>query len=206
MIDLVDEKFGKLTVIDMFRNNNRTYCVCLCECGNVKTISQSHLRSGDTKSCGCWQKDHARILFSKHKKSSCQLYNVWQSMKQRCANVNNKRYKDYGGRNIKVCSEWLHNFQLFYYWAINNGYKDGLTIDRINVDGDYEPSNCRWVDQNKQQNNRRNNVLINYKGDVKTLSQWSRHLGINLGTLNKRIFINHWDIEKAFTTPVRKYK
>ena len=100
----------------------------------------------------------------------------------------------------------LGNFQLFYYWAICNGYKKGLTLDRINVNGDYEPTNCRWVTQLEQQNNRRNNILIEYKGDTKTLSQWSRKLGINVATLYKRIFINNWDIEKSFTTPVRKYK
>lgn len=206
VIDLVGEKFGKLTVTDMVRKNNRTYCICICECGNIKTISQSHLRSGNTKSCGCWQKDHARILFTKHKKSTCDLYGVWQTMKQRCVNHNHKNYKNYGGRNIKVCDEWLCDFQLFYYWAICNGYKKGLTLDRINVNGDYEPTNCRWVTQLEQQNNRRNNILIEYKGDTKTLSQWGRKLGINVTTLYKRIFINNWDIEKSFTTPVRKYK
>ena len=120
-------------------------------------------------------------------------------MKTRTTNKNCPEYKNYGGRGIKICDEWLSDFRKFYYWSINNGYKDELTIDRIDVNGNYEPSNCRWTTQKVQQNNRTNNHNITYNGETHTMKQWAERLGIKYKTLERRINAYHLTIEKAFT-------
>ena len=128
-------------------------------------------------------------------------------MKTRCCNQKGRRYKDYGGRGIRICDEWKNDFTSFYNWSIANGQKENLTLDRINVNGNYEPSNCRWVDWKKQQNNRRNNFIIEYNKTKHTLQEWSEILPINMSSsiLRYRI-LNGWSIEKAFTTPVDRRK
>lgn len=122
-------------------------------------------------------------------------------MKDRCYNIKSHAYNCYGGRGIEICDEWKNNIVSFYNWAINNGYKDNLTIDRINVNGNYEPNNCRWVNSSIQANNRRYHKWITYNNETHNLTEWSKLLGINRQTLNKRLLIG-WSIEKAFTTPV----
>ena len=107
------------------------------------------------------------------------IYARWKHIKARCYNSNGKQYKDYGGRGIRVCDEWLENFEPFYEWAINNGYREDLTIDRIDVNGDYEPSNCRWVTAKAQQNNKRSNHFITYNNETHTLTEWAEKYNIN---------------------------
>ena len=131
------------------------------------------------------------------------LYGIYTGMKERCSNPYHCAYQNYGGRGISYCEEW-QDFQAFKTWAEFNGYSDNLTLDRINVNGNYEPSNCRWITFKEQQNNRTNNHLIEYNGDLKTLQQWGEIFNIKWTTLYKRLQ-NDWDIEKALTTPVRKY-
>lgn len=150
----------------------------MCDCGNIKNINKYHLIYGMTKSCGC--------LVNKHGESYTKLYDVFSAMKQRCYNKNNKSYVNYGKRGIAVCDEWLHDNSLFFEWAMNNGYKEGLQIDRIDVNGNYEPSNCRWVDNKVNCNNRRNNVLLTYQGKTRTMKQWAEELGVNYGTIKAR--------------------
>lgn len=128
------------------------------------------------------------------------LYFIFNQMKQRCYNPKNKRYKNYGGRGIKICDEWLDNQNLFFEWSLSNGYNDTLTIDRIDCNKGYEPNNCRWVTQKFQQNNRTNNRIITYKGKSQTLSQWCEELGIPYSTIKHRVNEFHWSIEKAFET------
>lgn len=200
---LINSKFGRLTVLDTHIKDHIRYCKCKCSCGNIKIIRYSHLKNGYTKSCGCLLVDNAKLNFKKHGKSKHPLSAIWNMMKQRCYNKKNRVYKDYGGRDIKVCTEWKNDFTTFYNWAIENGYKYGLTIDRINVDGDYEPNNCRFVTMKVQQNNRRNNIIVNFNGNSKTLSEWSKELNIKPPTIYKRLFILGWSIEKAFTTKVK---
>lgn len=130
--------------------------------------------------------------------SRTRLYRIFDHMKQRCYNKHNTRYKDYGGRGIEVCNEWCNNFQVFSDWSMSNGYKEDLTIDRIDVNGNYEPSNCRWVDNVTQQNNKRNSVYLTYNGKSQTMAQWSRELGINRHTLNKRHQRGYTDTECLF--------
>lgn len=121
-----------------------------------------------------------------HNKSNTKLYRVWNSMKQRCSNPNDKFYYCYGERGIKVCNDWLNDFEKFYNWAISNGYAENLTIDRIDVNGNYEPSNCRWVDNKTQQRNRRDRVKVIFKGQERTLIEISEETGIALATIYER--------------------
>lgn len=133
-----------------------------------------------------------------HGKRDTKLYSVWSHFKGRCYNLNDHKYSNYGGRGIEVCDEWRNNFQAFYDWSINNGYKEGLTIDRIDVDGDYEPNNCRWVDQKTQQNNRRNNTRLTYNGKTQTISQWASELSVNKNTISTRHKRGYTDEECLF--------
>lgn len=127
-------------------------------------------------------------------------YSHWVNMKTRCLNKNNVKYKDYGGRGIKVCDEWL-NFENFHYWAINNGFKSDLTLERINVNGNYEPNNCKWIPMIEQAKNKRNSRLITYNGITDTIQGWTKRLNFKKNTLRARLN-NNWSVEKAFTTPI----
>lgn len=129
------------------------------------------------------------------------LYHIWFDMKRRCYQEQNKRWEKYGGRGIKVCCEWLHDFQAFFDWSMANGYSDSLTIDRIDMDGDYSPDNCRWADKFQQANNRSNNHYIAFRGETKTMMEWSKVLGMSYTTLRRRIN-SGWDVERAFLTPI----
>ena len=142
--DLTGQRFGRLTVLE----RTELKWLCKCDCGNKKIVAGGHLVSGDTKSCGC--------LRIKHGMRNTRLYSIWHGMKERCYNTKHKFYKHYGGRGIKVCEEWKNDFQTFADWALSHGYADNLTIDRIDVNGNYEPSNCQWATNAEQQRNKRN--------------------------------------------------
>lgn len=207
-IDLTGQKFGRLTVIDYHHSNNGAYWLCKCSCGNESVVSGRSLRYGTTKSCGCGSKEQARKNCEKHRQSGhllshTPIYQTWKNMKRRCYSETNKRYANYGGRGIIVCDEWLHDFQAFYDWAIANGYCEGLTIDRINVNGNYEPSNCRWATHKEQANNQTRNHYITHNGETKTLKQWSEALNIPYGVLQHRVN-RGWSMEKIKDTPVRR--
>lgn len=138
-----------------------------------------------------------------HGLSRHQLYGVWSTMKARCANTKNKKYPRYGGRGITVCEEW-QTFEPFYEWAMANGYRNNLTIDRIDNDGDYCPENCRWVTLQKQANNTSKTIKIEFNGETKTLSEWAEIIGVDRVCLWKRIYLRNWPIAKALTTPLKK--
>lgn len=213
-IDLIGKRFNKLLVLSFDRKDkyNHLYWLCKCDCGNEIIVRGDHITRNEIQSCGCY---NAELNIkrgkqvgkkTKHNLSKHRLYCIWTGMKTRCYNKKSPNYKWYGAKNILVCNEWKNNFQEFYNWAIENGYKDDLTIDRINTNGNYEPSNCRWVDNIEQSNNKSNNHYITYNNEIKTLSQWSEIVNISRDTLYDRINKKHWDIEKAFTTPVRDRK
>ena len=171
-IDLTDQRFGRLLAIKLVETGRRRKWLCVCDCGNETVVKAELLRSGKTNSCGCLQKETVSHINTTHGKHNHKLYAVWASLRQRCNNPSDKSYKYYGGRGIKVCKEWDSEFTPFYEWAISNGYKDGLSIDRINVDKDYSPDNCRWVTMKAQMNNTRRNRKYTINDETHTLSEW----------------------------------
>lgn len=210
IIDLSGKKFGRLTVIKQAgKKNNKITWLCKCDCGNEKIVKGIDLKRQHVKSCGCLKKE--LVPKSKiHGKRFTRLYAVWNSMKQRCGNPKNKGYKNYGGKGIKVCGKWANSFVEFYNWAIENGYNENLsgndcTIDRININGDYEPNNCRWVDKKIQANNKSNNHFITYRGETGTVAQWEEKLGIDSRALYQRLKLG-WSVDKTIETPVREAK
>lgn len=142
-------------------------------------------------------------MFKKHGHRNEKIYAVYCTMKQRCNNKNSDSFKNYGAKGVSVCEEWEDDFESFYEWAIKNGYRDNLTIDRINVEGNYEPSNCRWVDCITQANNKRNNKLIEYKGETHTIAEWAKIKGFSYYTLYERIVVHKWNLERAMTQKQR---
>ena len=176
-----------------------------CVCGKVHYATASNLKNQRVKSCGCLKISGIKKANSTHGKSNEPIYPVWKTMRARCKNKNNKKYPRYGARGIKVCKEWDESFESFYEWAILNGYKDGLTIDRIDNDGDYEPSNCRWVKQKIQQSNKSTNTKIELRGITKTLAEWSRLTGLNHKTITYRLK-KGWTAEEALTTSTKNTK
>lgn len=161
-IDLTGQRFGRLTVISELGKgkDGGTIWTCLCDCGNEVQVKSGNLRNGHTLSCGCLMKDRISETQATHRQSHRRLYNVWTSMKARCYNSKSTFFKDYGGRGIYVCEEWVNDYSAFHRWAMAHGYdpsapKGQCTIDRIDVDGPYAPWNCRWVDMKVQRHNRR---------------------------------------------------
>lgn len=197
-------RFNKLEILEYaFKKGNVNFYKCRCDCGNTKTIRIAYLVSGHTKTCGCLVYEKAKMChYKKHGVSKTKLYAVWRTMISRCESPNNENYKNYGQRGISVCSEWKSVLN-FYNWANENGYKIGLTIDRIDTNGNYEPNNCRWATPKEQSNNRRNNVLIEHNGVTKTIAAWSYELGGCPHLIGQRIG-NGWSIERAITTKIRK--
>ena len=140
-----------------------------------------------------------------HGKRYTRLYNIWVKMKQRCFDKNHTYYERYGGRGIKICKEWKNDFMCFHNWAMSNGYQDNLTIDRIDNNGDYEPSNCRWITLQEQCNNRSTSKLITYKNETHSIADWARKLGTSRNVIWYRLS-KGWSIEKTLTTPIRQKK
>ena len=167
--DLTGNKYYRLTVIKRIikENSKRTYFLCKCDCGKEIICQPSDLKMGKTRSCGCLRKENAIEIGKKnvkHNQVGTRLYHILRDVKARCFNVKNKDYKNYGGRGITVCDEWKNSFQIFHDWAINNGYQENFTIDRIDNNGNYCPENCRWVDIYIQANNKRDNHKITFNG------------------------------------------
>ena len=133
------------------------------------------------------------------------IYSVWKSMKVRCYNMNRKQYKDYGGRGIEVCEEWRDSPHTFVVWSEQNGYKDGLSIDRKDNNKDYEPNNCHWVDRKTQNRNQRSNRLITYKNKTQCMSEWAEEIGMSYSTFKSRVYLG-WSIERVIETPLRGRK
>jgi hypothetical protein len=201
-IDLSGQKFERLTVISRAENNEdgRAYWNCICDCGVHVTIIGKELRNGHTRSCGCYKSDKTIERNFKHNMSHTRLFNIWSLMLSRCSGTKNKNY---GGRGISVCDKWKE-FNQFYDWSIKNGYDKLLSIDRIDVNGNYEPLNCRWTDRKTQGNNTRRNHIITYNNKSQTLAQWADQMNMKYSVLEARINRYKWTIKRALITPVKK--
>lgn len=211
-MDLTGMKFGRLTVLG---RNSTDYITpstgkhqsrwdCVCECGNTTTVVCGQLNSGKTKSCGCLQKERSAEAHTKHGYRYERLHSVWANMKNRCYNKNYKEYNSYGGRGIKVCDEW-QKYEPFREWAMNNGYDESrprgqLTLDRIEVDGMYEPSNCRFVNMHRQANNKTDNVFVTYLGESHTISEWASLLGVSYHYLYYRFRTKHMSMSEIIAS------
>jgi len=216
---LIGKKIGRLTVIGRkpdyvdAKGRKRTMMECVCECGTSVVLRADSLNNGHTTSCGCLQRERAaetgRYVGAKSKKygeSRERLHNIWYLMKYRCENTQSPAYARYGGRGIKVCSEWndgISGYFAFKKWALHNGYSDTLTLDRIDNNGDYQPSNCRWVGSEVQNNNKRNNIRYEYNGKSLTVFQFAREYGLPPKTLWRRLHYG-WSLERALSQPIRK--
>jgi hypothetical protein len=201
--------FEKLTVIGVSKRNQnekRYYLDCQCECGNIIRLLPYQIKKHQVKSCGCLRTQaakNARSYIANHfenDRSKHPLYWIWYQMINRCENQNSKYYNRYGGRGISVCEEW-HDFNNFVLWSDSvNGRPRGYSLDRINNDGNYEPNNCRWTTNFQQGINKSSNILVEYKGQTKTLMEWSLITGIRWTTLYHR-FTRGWDVDKMLSTP-----
>lgn len=200
-INLIGKNFGNLVVIkEAKKKDNHRRWICKCGCGKYTIKNQESLTRGQSYSCGCLYHK------GKHHKRNTRLYTIWDSMKQRCGNPNNSHFYNYGGRGITVCDEWNNSkdgFENFYNWSIKNGYKDSLTLDRIDVNGNYEPRNCRWITNHEQQFNKRTSRMLTLNGKTQCVTQWAKELNIKESTIRTRLY-NGWDDEKALTTPVKE--
>lgn len=192
---LYGQKFNKLTVIGLAkRENYRSFWECICECGNKTVVREDHLKSGSTKSCGCYLV--TKNIVKNGKKFNKPMYNLWRDMVDRCTNKNNKRYSSYGGRGITVCDKWL----TFYGFYRDMGDKpSGKSLDRIDNNKGYSRENCRWATPTEQNNNKRNSHYLTFNGKTQTITQWARELNINKGTLQTRIVKQKWPIERALS-------
>lgn len=195
---VIGHKFGRFTVLSYSHTEkSHKYFLCKCDCGEEKVVSISHLKRGGIKSCGCYWQDIKHSINFKHGGRYTKLYNIWCGMKERCSNPNCEAYKNYGARGISVCKEWIDDFFAFENWANENGYKQGLQIDRINNNSGYSPDNCRFVTPKENNMNRRNTRYITYNGETKTLLEWADKIGISADLLAIRIDKLHWSVEKA---------
>ena len=187
--DLTGMKFGRLTVIkeDGKAKDGHRKWLCKCECGNLVSVRGNDLTGANgTRSCGCLRSIVPKEKQTTHGKTNSRIYKIWGNMKARCYNSNNAAYRNYGGRGIKVCDEWLNSFEAFDSWAMANGYSDDLTIDRVDNNGNYEPSNCRWATVKEQSNNTRVNVYYTHDGKTQSMKMWAEELGYDYALIRDR--------------------
>lgn len=197
------QKSGRLTVItpDAGKRGKARAALCLCECGKKKLIDVWQIANKTTKSCGCLVVDIASSLSFRHGEEGSRLYGIWHGMKSRCYTKSADNWSRYGGRGISVCDDWRNLYESFRDWAIDAGYADGLQIDRIDNNGDYEPNNCRWVTPRENSNNRGNNRWLTAFGERKTLSEWSddQRCKITLSALKQRARSSKMSHEEILT-------
>lgn len=192
--EYIGQKFGMLSVKSISHINKlKKVCVDVeCECGTIKNMVLSNLKSGCSKSCGCTVH---------HGGKGTKLYLIWRAMISRCEHESNKRYLDYGGRGIFICPEWRNSFPAFRDWANDNNYKEGLSIERTNNDDGYYPGNCKWIEMSLQVRNRRNNVFIEFNGESRLAADWAKIYGITRNTLYSRLFVQKLSFEEAINLP-----
>ena len=201
-IDLTGMTFNRMKVIHYI---GKKYYMCQCVCGKTKNVLSSNLTSGQVKSCGCLRDERTKASNSIHGDATRtsgkkRLWKIWVGMRRRC---NDKGDPLYGGRGISVCEAWMY-YQPFKVWALENGYADELSIDRIDPNGDYEPSNCRWVAMKEQQRNRRSNKMLEFNGKTLSVAEWAEITGISATVIYARVDRLGWTAERALSEPVHK--
>lgn len=174
---------------------------CRCDCGSIKNVEGSKLKNGEIVSCGCYGNERRIERATKHNDSRTRLYKSWIGMKQRCYQKKGSDYQNYGGRGITVCDEWKNDFMSFKTWAMQNGYSDNLTLDRIDVNSNYCPENCRWITIKEQNRNKTNTVYIEYNGKNYTRCELADMYNLSTEQLSARLNIG-WTLERALKTPL----
>lgn len=220
MTDLTGHKFGRLLVLGIaepeYKSKRGRTWKCLCDCGKIAYRPTGDLTKtkNPVRSCGCI---HSEQLSQRNRESGIRggdsknpeferLYHIWGVMRHRCNNQNDTNYHLYGGRGITVCEEWQNNWFAFKEWALSHGYQDDLTIDRINVNGNYEPDNCRWTTQQVQANNTRTNKILTYHGEDDTLANWCRRLNLDYFRTKARLNTCGYSVEDAFERGKYEYR
>lgn len=204
LADLSGKKFGRWTVIDRSYNSKKqTFWNCICECGTKKRVNTSVLKNGQSKSCGCLLKEIMSNQFSTHRDSKSKEYRTRGRIKERCYLTSCSQYHNYGGRGIKICERWLHSYENFLL-DVGRAPSPKHSIDRINVNGNYEPSNCRWATTSEQANNKRDSRYFTINGVTLTFSQWCAKTGVNKSTANTRFYVRGWSIERVLVPFIRK--
>ena len=195
----IGTKQGLITVLCHFKKgkNNKNYFRCQCECGRISEICTNHFINSKQTTCGRFHKKY------ENSKVGGRVYDTWNRMIHRCYDINHHKYLSYGARGIKVCDEWKNNYDTFYKWAIENGYREGLWIERIDNDGDYCPENCKWATRKEQMRNTRRSKHIEYNGETHCLAEWCEILNLYYPTINGRLH-KGWSIEKSFEKPTNK--
>ena len=205
--DMIGNRYGRLVVADIVITppGYRNKCRCKCDCGSVVDVDSYELKRStkSTRSCGCLYRESRKYVAKTHGLTNTRIYNIWRSMNARCARQTDTNYKKYGKEGVNVCEEW-QTFEPFYEWAMANGYRDDLTIDRVDNEKGYCPDNCRWATQREQQNNRRNNRKIELNGEVHTCAEWARILNIHPSTLSYRLNVAGLNEKEALTRKVKK--
>ncbi len=204
-LDIIGDRLGEIVVESFaYTKNGQSYFNIICDCGNKHISMGSLIRRGDVRSCGCANKRNRLIAITKHGERKSRLYGFWQAIKNKCNNKKARYYHLYGGKGVKVCDEW-NNYIFFRDWALSNGYKNDLVLDRFpNIEGDFEPDNCRWttcIEQNRFRNIRN----IEISGKKQTISQWAKELGAGDDQLYERLR-RGWSYEKTVTTPIKPRK
>lgn len=198
----INQKYGRLTVLELDRvgKHYSRFYLCRCDCGTEKVINVYTLTSGNTVSCGCHRRENAQRKDNKHRthgNSKSKLYSVWHGMKNRCHNTNASDYADYGGRGITVCPEWRGSFESFQKWALSNGFKPDLTIERVDTNKGYSPDNCTWATSKEQARNRRSSQWHTINGETKLFSEWCEEYGISRSTVYNRMKRNNLTFQQA---------
>ena len=184
-IDITGNRYNHLTVIERVEGVQPATWKCKCDCGNITIVRGQNLKSGAVKSCGCLRHEK----HDTHHKSNTKIYGIWNAMRNRCYYKKGKAYKNYGGRGITVCDEWRYSFDAFYKWAMENGYKDGLSIERIDNNRGYTPKNCKWISKGEQAQNRRRNYSVTINGITKNLTEWCKEYNIDYGLNHNQCYI-----------------
>lgn len=196
------ERYGRLVIVrETKRTSIKRRFLCQCDCGSLIKVNLNSLRLGDIKSCGCLLKESGKRNWI-HGYWKHRLYGIWAGIKQRCLNPKCNTYKYYGARGITICQEWT-TFNSFLKWALPSGYKNELTIERIDCNGNYKPGNCTWIPMEEQSGNTRRSHLLTWKGKTQNIAKWAKDTGLCFETIRRRIAYG-WDIERALTESPHK--